>query len=346
MDPSIHKAEAFLKSRGFECEREPLWIKEGQKPDFYCKGEKSIWVEVKTLADTPLVKRRSYLWRELKTRQSTVKAKGSAYAAASEYATGKDIKVALKLAEILLNEWKEGNQSWRNAFSLIPFDPVYNKNVRLIFESEEGPVIVLSCASETEKYELPSLIEPKSYDETVSIFNMEGEKIKELPFCELEESGTALISLKLYPSTEAFQIIGLTVGGTHDVRNVERIRDSVKKARKQLINGQKYKKVPALVLIFQEGPLVPSDIVIPSIFYGDLTYSFPGGAPEKGSYYYGRNGVFGPDKNRSISAVTLVRNNTPPFTVHNYWASYPLPPGLLGGREVRCNAWGRCEVKD
>ena len=29
--------------------REPKWIKEAQKPDFYCRGRKPFWCEVKTL---------------------------------------------------------------------------------------------------------------------------------------------------------------------------------------------------------------------------------------------------------------------------------------------------------
>lgn len=344
LDPSIYKAEAFLKKCGFDCEREPSWVKEGQKPDFFCTGKESLWVEVKTLGDTPLDEKRDHLYKAFKDRESSVSAKGSAHASASEYATEKDIKVALKLAEILLTEWKE--KTWRRAFSLIPFDPIYEKTIKLTFESEEGPVIVLSCESETGKYELPSMIEPKSYEEMVSILNKEGEKIRDVPFYELEESGTALISLELYPNTETFQIKSLMVGGAHEVRNIERIRDSVKKARKQLSNGQRYREAPSLVLIYQDGPLVPPDILIPAAFYGDLTYSFPRGAPQEGDYYYGRNGVFGPDKNRAISAVSLIRNNTMPFTVHNYWAYHPLPPGLLGGREVRCNNEGKSEVID
>jgi len=346
LDPSIAKAEAFLKRCEFDCEREPFWVKEGQKPDFFCTGKKSLWVEVKTLGDTPLDEKRAHLWKSLKHRESSVSAKGSAYASASEYATEKDIKVALKLAEILITEWKERKQTWGHAFSLIPFDPIYENNIKLTFESDEGPVTVLSCESETGKYELPSLIKPKSYEEIVSLSNKEGEKIRDVPFYELEESGMALISLELYPDAETFEIKSLMVGGDFGVRNILRIRDSVKKARRQLNNGKKYKEAPSLVLIFQDGLLVPSDILIPSAFYGDLTYSFPRGALEKGDYYYGRNGVFGPDKNRSISAVSLIRNNTMPFTVHNYWAYHLLPPGLLGGKEVSCNNEGRFEVKD
>lgn len=346
LDPSIDKAEAFLKKCGFDCEREPSWVREGQKPDFFCTGKESFWVEVKTLGDIPLDKKRAYLWETLKESESIVLAKGSAYASASEYATAKDIKVALKLAEILLTEWKEREQTWWRAFSLIPFDPIYGKNIKLTFEGDEGPVIVLSCESETGKYELLSLIEPKSYEEIVSLLNREGQKIRDVPFYELEESGTALISLELYPNAETFQIKSLMVEGDDKVRNIERIRDSVKKARRQLNNGQKYKEAPSLVLIYQDGTLVSTDILIPAALYGDLTYSFLRGAPEKGDYYYGRNGVFGPDKNRSISAVSLIRNNTMPFTVHNYWAYHLLPVGLLGGREFICNDKGKFEAKD
>ncbi len=346
LDPSIDKAQAFLKRCGFECEREPFWVKEGQKPDFFCTGKESLWVEVKTLGDTPLDEKRAYFWKAFKERESSVLAEGSAYASASEYATEKDIKVALKLAEILLTEWKVREQPWRRAFSLIPFDPIYERNIKLIFESKEGLVIVLSCESETGKYELSSLIEPKSYEKVVSLFKKEGEKIRDVPFYELQESGMALVSLELYPEAETFQIKSLMVGGDYKVRNIERIRDSVKKARKQLNNAKRYKEAPSLVLIYQDGPLVPSDILIPSAFYGDLTFSFPRGKPEKGDYYYGRNGIFGPDKNRSISGVSLIRNDTMPFTVRNYWACPLLPPGLFGGREVSCNDDGKFEVKD
>ncbi|MET4037682.1 MULTISPECIES: hypothetical protein [unclassified Bradyrhizobium] len=43
------RAERLLRKAGIPFEPEPRWIKEGQKPDFYCSGKKPFWCEVKTL---------------------------------------------------------------------------------------------------------------------------------------------------------------------------------------------------------------------------------------------------------------------------------------------------------
>ena len=40
MDSSIDLSEAFLRRRGFACEREPPWILEGKRRDFFAAGER------------------------------------------------------------------------------------------------------------------------------------------------------------------------------------------------------------------------------------------------------------------------------------------------------------------
>jgi hypothetical protein len=134
----------------------------------------------------------------------------------------------------------------------------------------------------------------------------------------------------------------------HDpkLRNIERLRECVKDANKQLRNGQRYQEKPSIALVYQDDVLVPPDIVILAALYGDLTYTFPKGQTNAGQFFYGQNGVFGPNKNRAVSALSLIRNNTRPFTVHNYWAHLALPPGLLAGREVTFKDDGRFEFTD
>jgi hypothetical protein len=90
--------------------------------------------------------------------------------------------------------------------------------------------------------------------------------------------------------------------------------------------------------------LVPENDIVVAAHYGDLTYAFPQGRPREGRVFFGRNGIFGPHKNRSVSALSLIRNDTYPFTVHNYWAYHPLPAGLLGGKEAIRRTDGRFEI--
>jgi hypothetical protein len=48
----------------------------------------------------------------------------------------------------------------------------------------------------------------------------------------------------------------------------------------------------------------------------------------------------------AVNALSLVRNDTYPFTVHNHWAHFPLPAGFLGGKEAVRRNDGRFEVTD
>jgi hypothetical protein len=344
-DPSISRAETFLRSRGFDCEKEPTWVSEGKKPDFFCQGRASIWVEVKTLSATVHDKKRAYQWDELQHRGAVVPAHGSAHALVSESATTKDIKVAIKLAQLLLAEFESKEHNWYRAFIVIPCNPVYDEVVRLNIVEEEGTVLMMSCESRSGRYELPFTLEPKSYEQPVSIIK-NNRVLNPVLLHDLIEEGDPKIVLEIMLGPDQFRIESFTpIGSNSQMHNSQRLRDCVKYGNAQLRNGQKYRNAPSVLLVYQDDILVPSDVIIVATLYGDLKWSFPMGNPNSGRFLYGMNGAFGPNKNRAVSALCMIRNNSPPFTIHNFWGN-PFPPGLLGGREVICNNDGRFEFRD
>jgi hypothetical protein len=342
MDPSLDQAEALLRRQGFACEREPSWVLKGKKPDFFCQGRASIWVEVKTLSATTSAQRQRYFSREFQQRSRAVTFPGDALAEISEKATAKDIKVVMKLTQLLLTECERLGQPWHRAFAVIPQEPVYDRIARFTVEEEEGPVPIICCESRSGRYEFPEGLEPRSYEEPV-VLMIAGKWMEPNPLEDLLGSGHPLISLELVPGSDRFRVIVDLVDEDPWLRNNERLRACIKESDTQLRNGQKYQDVPSITLIYQDDVLVPADDIILAALYGDLTYTFPQGKPEKGKLQYGLNGSFGPSKNRSVSALAMIRNSAHPFLVHNYWAHLPLPRGLLGGREATRRDDGRFE---
>jgi hypothetical protein len=269
---------------------------------------------------------------------------GDAFAEISEKATAKDIKVVMQLTQLLLADFERLGRPWRRAFAVIPQEPVYDRIVRFAVEGEEGSVPIISCESRLGRYELPDALEPRAYEEPVSLM-IAGRWMEPKPLDDLLGSGPPLIALELVPGSDRFQMRGIALVDENPwLRNGERLRACIKESDTQLRNGRKYQNVPSIALIYQDDVLVPVDDIILAALYGDLTYTFPPGKPEKGKLHYGRNGCFGPNKNWSVSALAMVRNNAQPFLVHNYWAYLPLPSGLLGGREATRRDDGRFEL--
>ena len=252
----------------------------------------------------------------------------------------------MKLTQILLAEYDEANQPWHHAFVIIPHHPAYNQIARLVIEEEGGPVLILSCVPQLGQYELTEALEPRSYDEPVSL-TIDGRCMEPKSLEDLLGSGHPLIALELIPGSDRFQVSGVAlVDEDPRLRNNERLRSCVKEANSQLQNGLKYQVAPSIVLVYQDSIFVPDHEIVLAALYGDLTYSFPQRRPHEGRLSFGRNGVFRPNKNRSVSALSLIRNNTCPCTVHNHWARLLLLAGLLGGKEAIRRDDGRFEIAE
>ena len=111
---------------------------QGRETGLLFSGRASIWVEVQALSATSPTQRRGYFRREFQQRSPAVSVPGDAFAEVSEKATAKDVKVAMKLTQLLLTECETLEQPWCHAFVVIPQDPVYDRTVRFAVEGEEG----------------------------------------------------------------------------------------------------------------------------------------------------------------------------------------------------------------
>jgi hypothetical protein len=93
-DSPAELARALLEQQGFECCPEPKWI-QGKKPDFFCTGPADIWVEVKSLGQTPPQKKASELHSWFDRRRQIDRRGARISARYAPDVTEKDVKEAV-----------------------------------------------------------------------------------------------------------------------------------------------------------------------------------------------------------------------------------------------------------
>lgn len=103
---------------------------------------------------------------------------------------------------------------------------------------------------------------------------------------------------------------------------------------------------PALTMIFHDDLLVAEDIAVAAALYGDLGYSFSPNDFQNGKYTLTENGVFGPGKNTTTSAVCYVRNGSGKVYVHNTWSERRIDVALFPGRHFIPKTDGAFEVAE
>jgi hypothetical protein len=93
------RAEKLLGDLGIAYEREPEWITEGRKADFYCATRPRFWCEVKTLGELEDQRIRGEALAELNNRIAGVPVRGQAIAYLDGRLEPSDAKTIARLAK-------------------------------------------------------------------------------------------------------------------------------------------------------------------------------------------------------------------------------------------------------
>ena len=115
------RAEALLDKQGITYEREPDWVKKGQKPDFYCCGRSTFWCEVKTLGRLPDDEDQNRALAELRNRTSNISSPGYGIAYIRSALSPRDAKAVTNLLKRAVPRL-EASDAPQVAVAIIPGD--------------------------------------------------------------------------------------------------------------------------------------------------------------------------------------------------------------------------------
>jgi hypothetical protein len=329
------RAEALLDNQGIRYEREPDWIKKGQKPDFYCHGRSNFWCEVKTLGRLPTDQDVHRALPELKNRTSGISSPGYGIAYIRTALSPRDAKAVSNLVRRAVSRFQD-HDAPQVTVALIPSDAKRDTFVRFSISTNDYGTVEFHCAvSLSGKYGVPQDMSPEPYDQLIKLRFSSGLET-ELPAEDVVKGVEDFrVAIVIRPDDTPFEVLTvMTTGGMRRLDNPGRIRDAVGEANDQFKNAINYKSVPCLLMIFQDGLDVPDDTIIKSAFYGNLYYEASKETPDKGKLKLDQDGAWNSTKNRTTSAVMYVRNSGEPLIIHNYWADRPLPAGTFSCREI------------
>ena len=320
------RAEQLLKKLGIKYEREPAWIKEGRKPDFYCSEPAQFWCEVKTLERPEDFKRLGEALEELRKRTSRLSGCGMGIAHVGEIMSNRDAKLAVQLLKRALKRFDDSDPP-DIAVALVPKNAERERFVRISLTIRGNKNVEFhSCVSATGRYAVPSGMSPEPDSQLIKLTFSSGET-EELPAHDvMEPSDDFRVAIAAYPDETDFEIMSaVPTGGARRLDNVTRIREAVSDANEQCKNANTYKQAPSVTVIYHDGLDVPDETIIKAALYGNLYYVAPKENPAEGKLVLEGDGAWNSTKNRTTSAVMYVRNGGEPVIIHNHWAERPLP---------------------
>lgn len=341
------RAERLLRKAGIPFEPEPKWIKEGQKPDFYCGGKKPFWCEVKTLERPEDTEKSHKAFHDLVGRTNNLDGMGQGIAYIHDDYSDRDAKNVVHLLKRGLKQFEDGDAP-DTIVALVPLSPDRKEFVRFsVATRTHGLAEFHNCVSQTGIYGSPDGIYADPFDQQVTQHFSDGTERTRLGGTFVQPNQTFLVAIVVRKNTEKFSLLtAASALGAKRLKNPERIREVLSDANDQFKNGNRYKSTPSLLAIFHEGLDVPDETIIVSALYGNLKFSYPEGQPEKGEYIFDKDGGWAPEKNTTTSAVLYVRNNGEPLLVHNYWAQWPFPNGVFSCKEISLSLNGSFEETD
>lgn len=341
------RAEAWLRGIGFGYEEEPAWVLKGLKPDFFCNGPLDLWVEVKTFGPEERFERLADAHVGLRERLNGINANAQAMAWVRPPLEAGDAKL---LAALVRREAARPDfgVTYKRVLVLIPAQPVYGSFIRFTFDTDEGDSVVVSAVmSQTGKYGWPAVLTPKNYQQEIELALPNGVVEKRILHEITTFDDHERAAMELSQGDGRFNFLGTApIGTAAKVNTAGRIRNAVSEANAQNKNGCQYRDVPTLTVIYHDDVLAAEDEMVLAALYGDLAYTAPVNDFQNGRLVLTQNGVFGPEKNTTTSAVCYIRNGTQPLIVHNRWAKKPLPTELLPGRHAIPYDDGHFEVKE
>lgn len=335
----------LLERLDFECCAEPDWIKAGKKPDFFCtcRTRTDIWAEVKSLGMTPDQKKAEDIWKWF-DQPCNIDRPGaylSAYYAPD--VKKQDVKHLLKFVIDIIK--RNDQDKFDFIFVIIPHDPVYGENIEFSIQKNNRRLLISSVKSRSHRYGAPYLHWKVGIgiDDVVDVLEAGRRRV-----CSAGELGLNSEDVKLACHVKAWPChkvslvewarIGKASLGWPDAN---RILDDAKDAAKKIKNALKYKTAPSIIFLVSDNDSHESREFrahsLKVVFFGmpTLAVSSSGSSCENSSVIHGSGGFWNKQKNTSVSAVCYVSNGEAIFLIHNPFAKYPCPEGLLGCEEYR-----------
>jgi hypothetical protein len=337
-------ARAMLEQQGFKCCPEPNWIP-GKKPDFFCTGLTDIWVEVKSLAQTPSQRKDFELssWFHKRSQIDRPGARVNVFYAPDANLTEKDVKEAVKRVLDLL---KRGDYTtYQRLVVTVPCDPDYKKDIEFSIRINNQAILIISARSMAGRYGYPFI---------GTELRIGAEHLVKVRQAGLERNATARElgldgqHLRLAVFVTPWEEHEISFSGSMELETPkigwpdrERLLRDAQNAAKKFKDALRYRTAPSLILYVSEYDSPESCVIrigsLAAMLYGMPTFVW---SPEElenamPSLIYGKGAFWANNKNRSVSAACYVSHRVPECLFHNPWAKEALPRGLLGCPEYK-----------
>lgn len=310
MDDEAERVRPWLEGLGFRLTPEPPFITSGRRPDFFCEGPFDLWVEVKT-------PERSALWRSLEDVRTELvdrvqKIAGTGYV---DVAVGTSITsdVAASVARYLRRVVEQPDDGIARTV-VVPRGPVLRRHVRIQYSTSDGTTVEQHGPASTEdRYAHFPGLEP-DWQSIVDVHEVGGTTRRERAFKVLDaHEGT--VALRHYPGDKPLHVGSVSSAEARLRTGQERIRRLVEDANGQLRNGASFREAPGVLVILHDELDALDEQGLLAALIGNLTYTIaPGG--HASTPFLGADGVFRPDKNRSVSAVRYATRHRTDFVVN------------------------------
>lgn len=310
-----------LLARGFLYRREPGFLA-GRKPDFLTCGRGRMWVEVKEF-DPPVSQAlMDFAWDELTARFSRLFGRCQVDAWISP---GFDAKAAKQAAHLLWQETKPGSVAPAGDLYIeVPSGAAAEGIVRIEWRRRDGiDVRLVALRSSDGIYGCPPAAHPADWTAPVRI--IEGTTSAQQPaYKVLDVQRLAHVALRVRPPRGGNVLASMGNAEMQRVTTVDRLRDVVDDANEQIKQGQMYRALPGVLIVYFDhiGAGEPTHILQACL--GDLTASIDPAGTAITQMFYGRNGVFRPHKNTAISAIVYRSRHYSSVSLMNPFALFPV----------------------
>lgn len=309
----------WLEGLGYVPEPEPSWITQGQRPDFFCPGERPVWVEVKILKFSRESELFDRAWNVLCRRADKIRGMGEGHILVGQTF---DDKAAAQLIKCLGREL--GRQSRASVrIVAVPVDPEVGRWARLSYSLPDGSLVEqVGPAALSGSYPSYPSCEPH-WSKPATLALSDGTTMQ-VPAFRLLNVAAGKVALRLFDSETPFKISSASLYEATRNRSRERVREAIDEANDQIRNGQLYKTAPGIACIYQESMEALGGRTLLSALFGDLTVPIDRHSRKFGEAFFGRNGILSPDKNRGVSAVRYTGHGGKTTFVVNPWAAHSL----------------------
>lgn len=337
-DQAEQLVENLLYGLGFKCSPEPECITRGKRPDFFCTGPADVWVEVKSLGQTPSQTQAERVFFWFDNRRTIDHSGARLNAAYSPHITEQDVKEAVSRIKRVLA--RSDLRDYERLLVTIPNNPDFKTDIEFSIHTDGQKLLIVSAKDNSKCYGAPYLRRKISDHDKVEV-REDGNRYE----CTTRQFGLHKEDVRLGVLVEPWKIHEIALSGWHEIGNAkagwpdaERFRADANDAAKKIKNALKYKATPSIVFFVSDNDTPQSCMIrmrsLTSILYGVPTLVVSSENPDDDSVIHGK-GAFWNKKNTSVSAACYASNGAPQCVIHNPFAKYPFPEDLMNCPEYR-----------